>query len=136
MLTQGPATAGPYQAPYSGDPASSPHLPVPTLGPYPPTPAPSYQPGPPSHPGRAQRGWGIGLMYFGFAQLAITLISITSLTSTGVSIAGYLTGLVASILFYGGVSAGGIALYRAGRRKRDEHRQIEPPPPDSGPTGR
>lgn len=77
-------------------------------------------------PGVALRGWGLALMLFGFVPILATLLATIGATAEGGLAAVFATYLVI-IGLYGIVGALGVVLYRAGLKKRDLARQMEPP---------
>ncbi len=118
-----PRPAAPIQYLYPEPPAQpanpavpSPYLPATTQRSYQPVRyqapgAPAFRTAPPRHPGRALRGWGIGLMIFGFFPVLILLLA----TLDG----SPLPGALAVIVFYALFGIAGILMHRAGRRRRD-----------------
>lgn len=77
-------------------------------------------------PGVALRGWGIALMLFGFVPILATLLATIGATAEGGLATVFVTYLII-IGLYGIVGALGVVLYRAGVKKRDLARQMEPP---------
>ncbi|MGC3953889.1 MAG: hypothetical protein QM804_06490 [Propionicimonas sp.] len=113
-----PITAYPSYQP--GPPVARPYLPVPAPYRLPALGQPAWRLAQPRHPGRAQRGWGIGLMVFGYLPASLLLLMM-------VLVPGAPAGILAAVGFYLGFGAVGTALYRAGARKRNQQRSIQPP---------
>lgn len=139
VLRPGPAPAGRVVAPtaspvpylpnppsdqysYLRSPDQAPYLPATTRSGLPAAQRPVFWTAP-SHPGRGLRGWGIGLMIFGFLPALLMLLVLSASASGNPGPASVLVFLA----FYSFLGFLGIGLYRAGQRKRDRQHRLEPP---------